>query len=218
MQFTLTPNVPYPMGLERETAEMAKALRAQYDVFFHWVQAGEVQPVPDEELPQIVETSAEPADSVQIAETDDTDVGTEVSSPWLLEDWDIEYFYGLSRPEDVSCACPFGWVEKVKRIIDQQYPIFGVERFPDLFAKGAHVAWLLLKNRVFPEYNGGIAALSILVLLQRNGYALDPSDEDLVYFIATVRKFIHLLGDEAEDGAIWQLAAMIRSWHSFLIR
>ncbi|MDI6812618.1 MAG: hypothetical protein QMC95_08405 [Desulfitobacteriaceae bacterium] len=203
MQFTLTAAVPYPMGLERETAEIANTLRTKYDVFFRWVQEGELSPVP-------VKATESGLNSGPNRE----ELGGAVNEPWLLESWDIEYFYGLSRPEDVRCACPYGWVEKVKRIVDQQYPIFGVERFPDLFAKGAHMAWLLLKNEVFPEYNGGIAALSILVLLQRNGYALEPSDEDLIQFIATVRKFLHVSDerDEAEDSAIGQLAGIIQSW------
>ena len=54
---------------------------------------------------------------------------------WLLSQWDIEYFYGLTRPTNVGCACPFGWLEKVEWVVDQQYPIFGAERFPDLFDK-----------------------------------------------------------------------------------
>lgn len=214
MQFTLTPTVPYPMGLERETAEMAHTLRAKYDVFFRWVQEGEVSPVSEASLPELLEISSGQMNTAKPAADLGAHSEASANGPWLLENWDIEYFYGLSRPADVNCACPYGWVEKVKRIIDQQYPIFGVERFPDLFAKGVHMAWLLLKNQVFPEYNGGIAALSILVLLQRNGYALEPSDEELIRFIVTLRKFIHLTDehDAEEDSAVWQLAGIIQLW------
>lgn len=200
MQFTLMPNVPYPLGLERETADMAKAFRVKYELFFRWIQQGEAEQVTEASLPEPMNVVACPA------KVED--------SPWLLENWDIEYFYGLSRPENVSCACPFGWVEKVKRIVDQQYPIFGVERFSELFAKGAHIAWLLLKHEVFPNYNGGIAALAVLVLLGRNGYFLEPSDEDLKIFIVRARKFMRVLQeqDDEEETAIWQLAELVRSW------
>ncbi len=214
MQFILTPTVPYPMGLERETAEMAHTLRAKYDVFFRWVQEGEVSPVSEASLPELLEISSGQMNTAKPAADLGARLEASANGPWLLESWDIEYFYGLSRPADVNCACPYGWVEKVKRIVDQQYPIFGVERFPDLFAKGVHMAWLLLKNQVFPEYNGGVAALSLLVLLQRNDYSLEPSDGDLIKFTAAVRKFIQASGahDEAEDSAIRQLAGMIQSW------
>lgn len=214
------------MGLEKESAALAGELRTQYEDFFVWMQTGEKPAMDKRELPALQplreqeELIGRGAIGVPAAEGENSVTGT--GEPWLLESWDIEYFYGLSRPADVSCACPFGWIDQVRRIVDQQYPIFGVERFPNLFAKAAHVAWLLSKNQVFPEYNAGIAALAVLVLLRRNGQQVDPSDEELKRFILTLRKFRQEVrvaeagaaenAGEAEEAAIRQLGSIIQSW------
>ncbi|MHB1652868.1 MAG: hypothetical protein ACYCVD_10375 [Desulfitobacteriaceae bacterium] len=220
MEFTLSLQVPFPQGLEKETAQMAQGLRNQYKGFLAWVQAGETPAVPEEDLPELkvaaptgVGDAAEQVNDgrVELVLSNFAEEGPE---PWLLGNWDIEYFYGLSRPADVSCACPFGWIQKVERVIDQQYPIFGVERFPDLSAKAAHMAWLVIKNEIFPEYNAGIASLAVLVLLKRNGYKINPTDEDLMHFIATVRKFVRSIDmeEQDEDTAIGNLGEIIKTW------
>lgn len=207
MENTFFQQVAFPMGLEKETAYLAQGLRNQYQDFFTWVQAGEIPKIPDDNLPQYAPNQANETSAI-------SQTMEELTEPWLLGSWDIEYFYGLSRPVDVNCACPFGWVQKVERVVDQQYPIFGVERFPDLISKAVHVAWLILKNEIFPEYNSGIAALAALVLLRRNGHQSIPTNEDLRRFITVMRMNIKKIEvDELdEDEVIRWLSMLVKAW------
>lgn len=208
MEFSLSYQVSFPIGLERETAYLSQELRNQYQEFFNWVQAGEKPEIPEHDLP-LYNKGNVPIDLNNPVQT-----SQESSEPWLLGNWDIEYFYGLSRPIDTTCACPYGWVQKVERVIDQQYPIFGVERFPYLPAKAAHIAWLVLKNEIFPEYNAGIAVLAVLVLLKHNKLNVIPNDEDLMRFITVMRKYIQKVEIEEleEDDVIWWLSMIVKGW------
>ncbi len=203
MDFRLKMQVPFPMGLQQETALCAQELVERYFDFFTWVQEGCPNPVEEMELQK--NESTEEAQNNR---------GETLNQKWLLSKWDIEYFYGLIRPADVGCACPFGWMEKVEGVVDQQYPIFGAERFPDLFDKAAHMAWLIIKNQIFPDYNDGIAVLAVFVLLGRNEIALNPKEQDLKSFVALIHSWIKKSDreQEYEDAAIKKLGNLISAW------
>lgn len=214
MEFQLnTTHVPVPMGLEKETADLALQFRGKYDEFFAWVQGGET---PLNELPQVQQEDLLTQLEVTTESLPDEQPGDQVENQerWYLERHDIEYFYGLARPAQIGCACPYGWVEKVNRIVDQQHAMFGVERFPRLEDKAAHMAWLLLKNQVFPDYNRGIGALAILVLLGRNEVQLQPKNEELLQFFS-ILDFVYKrveTEEKDEDQAIKILGEVIKGW------
>ena len=213
MEFKLKTQIPFPMGLKPETAQLAQEVVGHYSDFFAWVQGGETPAISVEEI--------EPSYALSIAQTkqgndfevEDNNEET-VKEKWLLSQWDIEYFYGLTRPADVGCACPFDWMEKVERVVDQQYPMFGVERFPELSDKAAHMAWLIIKNQVFPDYNGGIAILAVFVLLGSNEIVIYPNEENLKSFVTLTRSWIKKseLESEHEDAAIKELGKVIMTW------
>ena len=204
MDFSFLSEVPRPLGLEAETAVVAKEMRKKYPDFFAWVQAGE-----DKAQDQV----DHPHDH---AEGQGQVLGVEgrKEEPWLLSNADLEYFYHLTRPLDVGCACPYGWVEKVERVVDQQYPMFGVERFPDLYDKAAHMLWLIIKNEVFSDYNGGVAVLAALVLLERNGITVNTSDKGLCALVVNARSLITDSKNDSDyddDKAVRYLGAMLRA-------
>ena len=204
MEFKLKTQIPFPMGLKPETAQLAQEVVGRYSGFFTWVQVGETPDVSVEEI-----------DPHNAFSFDQKNKNEEiVKEKWLLSKWDIEYFYGLTRPADVGCACPFNWMEKVERVVDQQYPMFGVERFPELYDKAAHIAWLIIKNQVFPDYNVGIAVLAVFVLLGRNERIIDPNGEDLKSFVVRAHLWIKkcVLEPEYEDAAIKQLGNVLKTW------
>lgn len=200
MGFKLNMQVPFPMGLKPETAQLAQEVVGHYSDFFEWVQVGETPAISVEEIDPYYEVQNNNKETVK--------------EKWLLSKWDIEYFYGLTRPADVGCACPFDWMEKVERVVDQQYPMFGVERFPELYDKAAHMAWLIIKNQVFPDYNAGIAVLAVSVLLGRNELVIYPNEEDLKAFVTLTRLWIKKseLEPEHEDAAIKGLGNVIKTW------
>ena len=221
VDFSFLSEVPRPLGLEGETAAVAMEIRKKYSDFFAWVQAREdMSGVSDEEvqgtiLAERIQGQAEriqgQAEGIQ-DQAGGVQGGNE--EPWLLDKADIEYFYHLTRPADIGCACPYGWVEKVERLIDQQYPMFGVERFPDLYDKAAHMLWLIIKNEIFPDYNEGIAVLAALVLLKRNGITLEVNDEDMRSLIIKARSLIAQSKEDSEfdeDEAVRYLGAILRA-------
>jgi len=203
VKFELKTQVPFPMGLKAETAQLAQEVVEHYFDFFAWVRLGETPAIPIEEIDPRKEKN-----EVQ-NNTEET-----VKEKWLLSKWDLEYFYGLTRPAEVGCACPFGWMEKVEGVVDQQYPIFGAERFPKLYDKAAHMAWLMIKNQVFPDYNAGIAVLAVFVLLGRNELVIYPNEEDLKSFVTLTRLWIKKFDREPEneDAAIKELGNVIAAW------
>lgn len=202
MEFKLKTQIPFPMGLEPETAQLAQEVVGCYSDFLGWVQVGETPAISVKEI-----------DSYEENEVQNNNEET-VKEKWFLSQWDIEYFYGLTRPADVGCACPFNWMEKVERVVDQQYPLFGVERFPKLYDKAAHMAWLIIKNQVFPDYNAGIAVLAVFVLLGRNELVIYPNEENLKSFVTLTRLWIKKseLEPEHEDAAIKELGNVIKTW------
>jgi prophage maintenance system killer protein len=212
MEFHLsTTHVPIPMGLEKETAKLAQKFRQEYHEFFAWVQGGEIPlyELKDEEQEYLFVQ----LDRVYVFEKDLHEQLND-QERWYLERHDIEYFYALARPADIGCACPYGWVDKVNRIMDQQYAMFGVERFTRLEDKAAHIAWLLLKNEVLPDYNRGIGALAIFILLGRNRIEIKPKTQELYHFFA-VLNFLSINVDtmaKDEDQAIHILGEIIKSW------
>lgn len=216
--------VPRPLGLEAETAEVAKEIRARYPGFFAWVQAGAAEEAGAAESggPEPMGTDTESGIAKGQAEEDRAGASGDQAAdgalpegePWLLDKADVEYFYHMSRPADVGCACPYGWVEKVERVVDQQYPMFGAERFPDLYDKAAHMLWLILKHEVFSDYNAGVAALSALVLLGRNGRTVKLDDDGLRAFILKAKSLIAKSREDLEyeeDEAISTLGAILKA-------
>ena len=207
LEFKLRTHVPFPMGLKLETAQLAQDVVGHYSDFFAGVQVWRpLIPVEEIESPYFRSSSQKEEAQKKNEET--------VKEKWLLSKWDLEYFYGLTRPEDVGCACPFGWMEKVQRVVDQQYPIFGTERFPDLYNKAAHMAWLIIKNEVFPDYNAGIAVLAVFVLLGGNEILKNPDAEALDSFVTLTHLWIKKLDrePELEDTAIKELGNVIAGW------
>lgn len=211
MDFSFISEVPRPLGLEAETARVANEIRQKYPDFFAWVQAGE-------NLTSLNATGEYLSATGEDGQIQKAQVPAEaqgpVGEPWLLGKADIEYFYHLARPADVGCACPYGWVEKVERVVDQQYPVFGVERFPDLWDKAAHVLWLIIKNEVFSEYNAGVGVLAALVLLERNGIAVHTHDAGLRALVLKARALIAHDKDDLgydEDDAVRSLGSLLRA-------
>lgn len=214
MEFKLKTQIPFPMGLTPETAQLAQEVVGHYPDFFAWVQVGETPTISVEKIDLDGAFSlVHKKEKVQNKDEETT------KEKWLLSQWDIEYFYGLTRPVEVGCACPFNWMEKVERVVDQQYPMFGVERFPELYDKSAHMTWLIIKNQVFPDYNAGIAVLAVFVLLGRNELVISPSEEDLKSFVTLTRLWIQKseLEPEHEDAAIKELGNIIKTWGRPLI-
>ena len=76
------------------------------------------------------------------------------------------------------------------------------------------MAWLIIKNQVFPDYNVGIAALAVLVLLGRNGVVINPNEEDLKSFVTLTRLWIKNseLEPEHEDATIIELGNVMKTW------
>lgn len=216
MEFHLTTShVPFPMGLEKETAQLAQNIFQNYKDFFIWVQEGKAQSIELDETEKTEILSRLAQIKLPLEAADESSGGEAAAvERWLLDQHDIEYFYGLARPADIGCACPYGWVEKVNRIIDQQYPIFGAERFPRLEEKASHVVWLLFKNEVFPDVLEGIGALAMLALLGRNGIEVRPRVEDLKEYFAVQHFLLEQVEAEEkdEDQAIYLLGQFLQSW------
>lgn len=211
MEFMLKTQIPFPIGPKPETAQLAQEVVGRYSDFFAWVRVGETPAISVQEIDPYYALSL--AQKKEENEVNNKNEET-VKEKWLLSQWDIEYFYGLTRPADAGCACPFNWMEKVERVVDHQYPIFGVERFPELYDKAAHMAWLIIKNQVFPDYNVGIAVLAVIVLLGRNEILIYPNEEDLKSFVTLTRLWIKKseLEPEHEDVAIRELGSVIKTW------
>ena len=76
------------------------------------------------------------------------------------------------------------------------------------------MAWLIMKNQVFPDYNAGIAVLAVIVLLRRNEILINPDAEALKSFVTLTRLWIKKFDRETEheDAAIKELGNVIAAW------
>jgi death-on-curing protein len=64
--------------------------------------------------------------------------------------------------------------------------MFGNELYPDLKSKAAILFFTLVKNHPFVDANKRTGVLALLEFLQRNGYDLDATDDDLYAFAMQV--------------------------------
>ncbi|HDN80502.1 MAG TPA: type II toxin-antitoxin system death-on-curing family toxin [Chloroflexi bacterium] len=64
--------------------------------------------------------------------------------------------------------------------------VFGEELYPDLFSKAAILFFLLVKNHCFVDGNKRTAVLAMFEFLERNGYTLNVSNDELYEFTIKV--------------------------------
>lgn len=67
-----------------------------------------------------------------------------------------------------------------------QQTMFGNDLYPDLASKAAIMFLLLIKNHPFRDGNKRTATLAMLDLLERNGYTLDATNDELYQFTMNV--------------------------------
>ncbi len=75
--------------------------------------------------------------------------------------------------------------------------MFGEELYPDLFSKAAILFYLLVKNHAFVDGNKRTAALALIEFLERNGYTLDATNDELYQFTVDVASSV-LTKEEVE--------------------
>ena len=75
--------------------------------------------------------------------------------------------------------------------------MFGEELYPDLFSKAAILFYLLVKNHAFVDGNKRTAALALIEFLERNGYTLNATNDDLYQFTIDVASSV-LTKEEVE--------------------
>lgn len=205
--------IPLPQGMQVETAQLARQLRVQYSDFFTSASLSRedtaaAAPAMDEALSGDGELTG---DGESAGDGGSAGGGEQ----WLLSAGDFEYFHALVRPEGIGCACPFTWVAEAEKIIDQQYPIFGQERFPNLRDKAAHVLWLLLKTELFGPESMEVGVMAALVLLRRNGSKANPGAEDLRFLAVQADSLIRQYeGKPKEDDNdyVARIGQILRSW------
>jgi death-on-curing protein len=64
--------------------------------------------------------------------------------------------------------------------------MFGQELYPDPFSKAAILFYLLIKNHAFVDGNKRTAALALIEFLERNGYTLNATNDELYQFTIDV--------------------------------
>ena len=107
----------------------------------------------------------------------------------LIHDHAIREFggsFGLMSPErlEASIGAP-------------RQTMFGQELYPDLFSKAAILFYLLVKNPPFVDGNKRTAALALIEFLERNGYTLDATNDELYQFTVDVASSV--LGKEETE-------------------
>jgi death-on-curing protein len=75
--------------------------------------------------------------------------------------------------------------------------MFGEELYPDLFSKAAILFYLLVKNHPFIDGNKRTAALALIEFLERNGYTLSATNDELYQFTIDVASSV-LTKEEVE--------------------
>jgi death-on-curing protein len=61
-----------------------------------------------------------------------------------------------------------------------QYPLFGVDNYPTLAEKAAILAWVIIDGHVFHDGNKRTGMSALLFFIQRNGFLLNVTDDELV--------------------------------------
>jgi len=87
--------------------------------------------------------------------------------------------------------------------------MFGEELYPDLFSKAAILFCLLVKNHPFVDGNKRTAALALIEFLERNGYTLDATNDELYQFTIDVASPV--LGKEVVEMWIRDKAIRLNS-------
>lgn len=95
----------------------------------------------------------------------------EVSHILEIHKYGIDKFQGLDGLRDDSRA-------KVESILAQQYPSFGIDRYPSLFEKAAMLLYFLAKGHCFPDGNKRVAIMAAVVFLEINGYETTFDDDE----------------------------------------
>jgi death-on-curing protein len=85
--------------------------------------------------------------------------------------------------------------------------MFGEELYPDLFSKATILFYLLIKNHAFVDGNKRTAALALIEFLERNGYTLDATNDELYQFTIAVASSV-LTKEEVE---MWIRGKAIKS-------
>jgi death-on-curing protein len=85
--------------------------------------------------------------------------------------------------------------------------MFGEELYPDLLSKAAILFYLLVKNHAFVDGNKRTAALALIEFLERNGYTLDATNDELYQFTIDVASSV-LTKEEVE---MWIKGKAIKS-------
>jgi death-on-curing protein len=75
--------------------------------------------------------------------------------------------------------------------------MFGQELYSGLFSKAAILFYLLVKNHAFVDGNKRTAALALIEFLERNGYTLSVTNEELYQFTIDVASSV-LTKEEVE--------------------
>ncbi len=68
--------------------------------------------------------------------------------------------------------------------------MFGQELYPDLFSKATILFYLLVKNHAFVDGNKRTAALALIEFLERNGYTISATNDELYQFTLDVASSI----------------------------
>ena len=78
-------------------------------------------------------------------------------------------------------------LEKLKSCVETpQQTMFGQDLYPDIVSKAAVFFMLLVKNHPFADGNKRAAVLALLEFLERNGYDLVVTNDDLYQFTLDV--------------------------------
>lgn len=96
----------------------------------------------------------------------------------LIHDHAIREFggsFGLMNPGRLEAS-----------VVALRQTMFGEELYPDLFSKAAILFYLLVMNHAFVDGNKRTAALALIEFLERNGYTLNATNDELYQFTIDV--------------------------------
>ncbi|HEX2953427.1 MAG TPA: type II toxin-antitoxin system death-on-curing family toxin [Bacillota bacterium] len=87
-------------------------------------------------------------------------------------------------------------LDRIESILAQQYPYFGVDKYPGVFDKAAMLLFFFTKGHCFVDGNKRVGIGSAIVFLMINGYE-DNLDDNEGY-----RKTLEIAGCNIEDAII----------------
>lgn len=68
--------------------------------------------------------------------------------------------------------------DKVQSILSQQFPVFGIDRYPTVFDKAAALLYFFAKGHCFPDGNKRVAIMAAIIFLDVNCFETTFSNED----------------------------------------